>query len=104
MHAGVHSLSLGLIFRPIGLRFSPVVFRFRPAGLRSSVFVFGSSFPTHRCYADLLNSQPRIMHNLIGSLDLGYQLIHLSLTLDGKMIALSVAELKMFSPESENFL
>ena len=38
---------------------------------------------------------------LIGLLNLGYQLIYLSLTLYGKMIALRVAKLKLFLPESK---
>ena len=37
-------------------------------------------------YRKLLNSQPRISCTLIGSLNLGYQLIYLSLTLYGKWL------------------
>jgi len=37
----------GLRFRPQGLRFRPAGLCFRPQGLRSSVFIFGSSFSTH---------------------------------------------------------
>ena len=66
---GLHFRPQGLRFRPVGLRFRPVGLRFRPCqglrfravgirfrlqglrfrpqGLRSSVFVFGSSFSTH---------------------------------------------------------
>ena len=51
--AGLRFSPAGLRFRPVGLRFRPVGLRFRPVGLprpvglRSSVFVFGSSFSTH---------------------------------------------------------
>ena len=40
---------------------------------------------------------------LIGSLNLGYEFIYLSLTLYGKMIALSAAKLKMFFAGKRNF-
>ena len=65
---GLRFRPVGLRFRPVGLRFRPVGLCFRPQGLRSSVFVFGSSFSTHPEQPGL------IVYYLVLSFDMKIQL------------------------------